>query len=784
MNSAFLLLPVIFAAVLARLLRRRFDGRLQTLLAALVLTGVLTAVLTEVLSLFRLLTPGVIRAVWALSCVIALAAAWRAHPPAPLARISLRAILALVPLALPALLAAAVAYFSLQVIADAHLYHIPRIRFWLQNQSVAFYTAANLQQLYMPPWSEFAGLHYAALTGTFRGIGLVQTAAMAGSALAAAAIARLLRPEGWAPWIAAALSLSIPQGALQATDLKNDYVCALWTACALLFLLLSIQRPTRTHQILAGLSVGLAVLTKATAILFLAPAVLLVLAASWRVDRRIPWRFALILAVASLALNAPQFQRNLALFGSPYGCDSAGCEGTYPFSNSKLSLNHTIENIARNAGLHLQSTSDSVNQGTERLLRSGVALFGADIDDPRSIWAGQQFHVRAPHADPDLLGNTRHFLLALAAGLAALIQWRRLTPAHRILLASILGAAILFCLVLRWQEWHTRLHLPLFVLAAPLVAAAFVPLRAARCVLAAVALFLLAQTSLLIWRTQVVRITIADMLGRTEPALRHPGMPGIRAALHIRDFAGCNHVGMDSISALAMEDFPLGVLNAGLGPIRVDEINVRNVSARLSPGRSAAGYCALLCYNCADLDGREESYRRLGFVPLNETGVSAFLKPAAALAAGFPENARSVLAIDAGVADLSSIAESVSGFGNGEGWGRWTTAATASIALREDLPARMDVTIQAYAFGPNAGADSFLEIGGARYPIRFGANPTTVKLSGLRPAAGTRTLNFLIPHPASPAELTGNPNADQRKLGLAIQRITITGWDPQNNESR
>jgi hypothetical protein len=38
-----------------------------------------------------------------------------------------------------------------------------------------------------------------------------------------------------------------------------------------------------------------------------------------------------------------------------------------------------------------------------------------------------------------------------------------------LLLAGIVGAFAFFCLLFRWQPWHSRLHLPLFVLSAPIV---------------------------------------------------------------------------------------------------------------------------------------------------------------------------------------------------------------------------------------------------------------------------------------------------------------------------
>ena len=51
---------------------------------------------------------------------------------------------------------------------DVMTYHLPRIVHWLQNRSVAFYPTHEPRQLFMPPWAEFAVLHFHALFGDDR----------------------------------------------------------------------------------------------------------------------------------------------------------------------------------------------------------------------------------------------------------------------------------------------------------------------------------------------------------------------------------------------------------------------------------------------------------------------------------------------------------------------------------------------------------------------------------------------------------------------------------------
>jgi 4-amino-4-deoxy-L-arabinose transferase-like glycosyltransferase len=75
--------------------------------------------------------------------------------------------------------------------------------------------------------------------------------------------------------LAALFCATIPNGILQATGAKNDYVLAAWLACAAYFLL-------RNEAIFAGLAIGLALGTKATAYLFAPGLILAIMILTWK----------------------------------------------------------------------------------------------------------------------------------------------------------------------------------------------------------------------------------------------------------------------------------------------------------------------------------------------------------------------------------------------------------------------------------------------------------------------------------------------------------------------
>src|SRR5262249_21934095 len=106
-----------------------------------------------------------------------------------------------------------------------------------------------------------------------------------------------------------------------------------------------------------GLSIALALATKATAYLFLAP-----LVAAFFLLRPLRLRAAAIAAACVLLINGPQYWRNMKLSGSPLGYDSAHGDGQFRWRNEDLGLKPLASNVLRNASEQLGGRSDRWNQ--------------------------------------------------------------------------------------------------------------------------------------------------------------------------------------------------------------------------------------------------------------------------------------------------------------------------------------------------------------------------------------------------------------------------------------
>jgi 4-amino-4-deoxy-L-arabinose transferase-like glycosyltransferase len=560
---------------------------------------VLVVAVTEILSAFRALTAFWAGAAW---IAIGLGAAAilvqiRRHdsrwprrpqfsPPPALDRA------AAITIALVGALTGAVALLAAPSNWDSMSYHLARVAHWSQNQSVAFYPTHIVRQLYQPPWAEYAALHLFLLGGGDRLVNLVQWLCSIASLIGVSAIARQLGATPRGQILSAFAAATIPMGILQASTTQNDYAAALWLVCLASALLALESRPGLLPVLAAGASLGLALLTKGTSYVFAAPFLAVFVLGGHRRARSTKIAQAVVIGLCAATLNAPHFARNLQVFGSPLG---PGGEGPYRYQNDAMSLPVVLSNALRNAGLHVGTPWPPVNAAVERAIGAAHEVLGVPLNDPRSTWIGTGFEVRRPTAHEDLAGNGLHLVLLAVALIAAARRredWRR--PAFA---GCLVGAFVLFCLLLKWQPWHSRLLLPLFVLATPLIGLMLERLRSPA--LAIVLVLLAISASHFLFRNHALplgKLRAVIMTTRADQRAAHAG-PGYAGAARVIAASGCRHVGL--VSGSNEREYFLWALLADAGwRGRLEPVLVTNASARLPAGSLAHALpCALVQAN-------------------------------------------------------------------------------------------------------------------------------------------------------------------------------------------
>ena len=405
---------------------------------------------------------------------------------------------------------------------DSLTYHLPRVMHWIQQQSVEHFPTGNTRQLEFAPWSAFVVTNLHLLSGNDRLDNLVQWFAMLTCVIVTTFIAQqLLRctntstsnlkslietrnpasspsfvteaeyaqrateekagsasqnqsgitfpgvsTQRQATALTCLLVTTLPIGLVESITTQTDYVVTCWFACLNCLILALWKNPANFWYALGvGLALALGTLSKATMFIYAAPLGLaLIVCALVRLsNNRLRARLATVLAVTFVAINAPHLWRNYQVFGSPLG-------SRYILSierNKTISFAGTCSNVIRNLVLEANCGIPPLTNSANKFLLWLHRFTGKGLDDPDTTYhIGSFFVQRGFLLDDSYASNFFHLLLILVAGMLAL----RNPQKHFLLMGYALMMAagfLLFCTFLRWQLWHSRIHLAWLVSLAP-----------------------------------------------------------------------------------------------------------------------------------------------------------------------------------------------------------------------------------------------------------------------------------------------------------------------------
>jgi hypothetical protein len=483
---------------------------------------------------------------------------------------------------------------------DSMTYHMARVAHWMQNGSLAHFPTHIGRQLYLPPWAEFAIMQPQILSGGDRLANLIQWLAMLGSLLGVSLITQQLGGNARCQILAVVVCATIPMGILQASGTQNDYVGSFWLVCFVYFARAFARHQDSVSDVAAawwvGAGLGLAILSKATGYIVAVPFLMwLTLDGAWYRGKQL-WRAITIIALAVLILNAGYYWRNIQVYGSPLG---PGREGAAVFANETFGPSAFVSNVVRNIALHIGTPDERVNGALERGIGWLHGRLGADVNDARTTYRDTAFHVVRPGAHEDITGNFMHSaLIATSCAMLLTIRALRRRPDLLVYAGALIAASLLFAVYLKWQPWHSRLHLPLFVLWSPFIAVIWGRYRWIAGILVVVLLFMCVpwlvynESRPLLGADSVIVTSRTGQYFRNRMDLRGP----YTAAMgRLRD-AGCSKVGL-WIDEDAWE-YPVWVLagqEGGGAQGRIEHIHVKNETLR---SRAQAKYsfdpCAIL----------------------------------------------------------------------------------------------------------------------------------------------------------------------------------------------
>ncbi|MBD2440675.1 glycosyltransferase family 39 protein [Nostoc sp. FACHB-110] len=470
---------------------------------------------------------------------------------------------------------------------DSMDYHMSRVVHWMQNHSIAHYPTSYTPQLYQSPWSEYAILHLQILSGGDYFANLVQWLSMVGSIIIVSLIAKQLGAKLRGQVFSAVVAATIPMGILQASSTQNDYVVAFWIVCLAYYTLLVTQAGKQiswANCFYIGSSVGLAILTKGTAYFYVFPFVVWLLMAYIKRLRWQVWQPVLIIGFISLLLNIGHYLRNYDLFASVLGEPSI-------YENDNLGINVLISNVIRNLSLHLGTPLGFFNGNLNKLIQVIHIFLGLDVADTRTTFS-RNFFVPGGWSTLGLTGNENsagnlfHVLFFcltsfVFAGKKSLRKQRYIFAYY----VTVICTFLLFCYVIKWQAWNSRLHLPFFVLISPFIGLVLAEIKNKK---VAIALLTLLLCSSLTWvffnrYRPIISSHSIFQLSRTEqyfsnrPYLKNTYIQ----AVEFLNANKCSNIGL--LLGNDPWEYPFWVLaQHNQNPVKFQHINVTNVSAKKS----------------------------------------------------------------------------------------------------------------------------------------------------------------------------------------------------------
>ncbi|HVY70497.1 MAG TPA: hypothetical protein VHH73_11245 [Verrucomicrobiae bacterium] len=489
---------------------------------------------------------------------------------------------------------------------DSLTYHLPRVMHWLQQQSVAHFPTNNTRQIEFAPWSGFTIATLQLFAGGDRLANLVQWFALVTSAIGASLIAgqlleaiclsgreataAVMRPQRLrAATLAAFLVATLPIALVESITTQTDCVVAGWLIC-LVALANALARAPENPWLAAGVGLALALglLSKATMFVYAAP--LGIALVSWWVARVSGWRLRMRMAativVIVLVLDGPHWARNFRVFGSPLGSrEILSIE-----RNEHVSMGATASNAIRNLLLETSTGIAPLTRGLNQFLLALHQLTGRDLNDPATTYHLGEFEAANKFVVKDSEASNPWHLALIVAALALALRAPRRNARILQYAGLFLASFLIFCALLRWQRWHTRIHLGFLVALLPMVAAMLTTLsRRWPVALAGTIAGVFAAASLLANESRPLRNPIFAALPREAQYTAAHGFgiyEGYRRLAEEIQFAGCRQVGLKF--GFDDAEYPLWVTLSNRGYTgRIGHCGVENESARIPGGGTA-----------------------------------------------------------------------------------------------------------------------------------------------------------------------------------------------------
>ena len=345
---------------------------------------------------------------------------------------------------------------------DSMTYHMARITHWVMNESVYPYPTHIYRQIYQPPLAEWIIAQVCILNKSDLFANSIQLVFMCGVLAILNLIGNEFKLNKRTKITAFVLTLTTPSIILQTTSTQNDIVVGFFILSAFFFCIRLFKEHKMSLALLFGISVGCALLTKGTAFVYFIPLgltiIFLVLKKLFQnrtAGISLIGKFLLSLVFITL-IPFGHFQRNYNLSGDIFG----NSEDRY--FNENITIKSTIVGLVKNVGNHL--STPLTTQITNQIVEKTHLISNIPITDNKYSYNGIHFKLNNWNHNEDEVSNV--FQLIFFCIVIILLILSKANNDTILVYTSLfcIITFLIFSFILKWQPWHIRLQVPLFMM--------------------------------------------------------------------------------------------------------------------------------------------------------------------------------------------------------------------------------------------------------------------------------------------------------------------------------
>ena len=346
---------------------------------------------------------------------------------------------------------------------DSMTYHMARIAHWVMNQSVYPYPTHIYRQIYQPPLAEWIIAQVCILNKADYFANAIQLIFLVASIGVINQIMLLWNQSKRRRIIAICIAFTTPSVFMQATSTQNDIVVSFFLLSTVFFLIDYFKRFNISSAIYIGLSIGLAIVTKGTALVYLIPIIGFCLFVLWKAFSQKQINFGkflqhfFVIATLCITIAFPHFYRNYELSGDIFGASDDH------YFNKNITLKSTGLNLLKNIANH--GSTPITSKLTNQIVEKTHLTLKIPINDENYSYKGIHFKLNTWNHNEDEVSNFLQIVLFAGVLFFVILNWKKIEPLIKFSALFCLLTFCLFSFLLKWQPWHMRLQVPLFIMA-------------------------------------------------------------------------------------------------------------------------------------------------------------------------------------------------------------------------------------------------------------------------------------------------------------------------------